>query len=203
MEYVKKILSGLYHGTIAWFRRKGPNLSILWEACVETTYTIVAATLPIWFIPIISIFIFNTEVGPLEHIFLYVSSGELFLYSAALIGPMLYMITANYGSLEKNSDLPLIRKWVVEFPKGKTLIGVISLTILVCGFAFPLLKLSDIGIIEANLNMSGIMNASIFVFLFTIFCFVVVAYYRISLMNPVEINRSQEDAFALEWRDVR
>src|SRR5262249_210121 len=65
------------------------------EASKEVAITVGTATLPIWFFPLMGLFLFNPSISLhlLEH---SVSNGELFLFATSLVGPLIYILFRVY-----------------------------------------------------------------------------------------------------------
>ena len=65
------------------------------DASTEVAVTVVTATLPIWFFPLIAFFLIGASYSAtlLDH---SISEGELFLFCTSLVGPLLYVLFRIY-----------------------------------------------------------------------------------------------------------
>ncbi|MBN8244777.1 hypothetical protein JF546_17320 [Nitratireductor aquimarinus] len=185
---------------IRWLLTKvpiyGQLLNSSWTSVKASLHDLLITTLfsllPLWFYPTIVKFGFGTPFWATVKSF--VNGGELFIYSAALVGPLIYAITKKYGE-ERNQEgdepdgvFPKIPS--IQFPYG---VWFVLISILVCCFAaifFGIMRANT----EANLPVQpdedSLFIASGFLYLFTLSCFFCVSVYRLNLENtPREFGR--------------
>ena len=181
---------------------KGALVAALKEVLLATIFSL----FPIWFYPV-----FLSIGGGLpfwETLTSFVNRGELYLYSAALLGPVVYALTKTYGgsdgdhgSGDSNSErrgFPIV--WSIRFPDG-VWFSVIS--ILVCcsaAFLFGLLRTSTPSFLAVGLDEESTLRFSIFLYGFTLSCMFCVSVYRLNLEDVSE--RFGEDTRELfdQWR---
>ena len=147
--------------------------------------TTLFSLLPLWFYPIIARLGFGTPFWSTVKSF--VNGGELFIYSAALVGPLIYSITKKYGdNAEDNAEtgvgvFPKI--WSIQFPYG-TLFVLIS--ILVCCFAaifFGIMRVNSSANLPIQPDEDMLFVVSGVFYIFTLSCFFCVSVYRLNLEN--------------------
>ena len=159
---------------------------------------------PIWFFPamlkIVGLPFWETLIS-------LIVRGELYLYSAALLGPVVYALNKTYGGGgdENSSDGPesarrFPRAWSIRFPYGNSF-SVIS--ILVCAsaaFLFGMLRTSTYGFLVLELDERTTLVASTVLYAFTLSCMFCVLVYRLNLENVS--GRFGEDTRELfeQWR---
>ena len=167
------------------------------SALQEVVLTILFATIPVWFIPMISWFIFTDP----PNYFSFIKTGELFIYSAAFAGPLVYIISKRYGkfSLDKSRThrFPL----TISFPYGGLFIFFATGICLICGFSFALLKTTKIESTfnSIGLNEHGIVYFSTLCFGLTVMVLYCVTAYRNMLEDVGRTIPDQEGAFVAEW----
>src|SRR5687768_7451751 len=69
------------------------------QAWVELCITTFFSTMPLWIMPVLGPIIFQTDISFVEHLLSTIRGGELFVYCAALLGPLIYIITRRYGEV--------------------------------------------------------------------------------------------------------
>lgn len=67
------------------------------EAWIELLVMTFFSTMPLWIMAILGPVIFQTDISFTDQLLSTISGGELFVYCAALIGPLIYIITRRYG----------------------------------------------------------------------------------------------------------
>jgi hypothetical protein len=60
--------------------------------------------MPLWIMPLLGPILFQTDLSFFGHVEKSIDEGELFIYSAALLGPLIFIITRRYGELSKSTD---------------------------------------------------------------------------------------------------
>ncbi|WP_152612031.1 hypothetical protein [Ruegeria sp. ANG-S4] len=173
----------------------------------EATTDLITATLfsllPLWFYPIISKFAYGTDFWATVKSF--IGGGELFLYSAALVGPLIFSITRKYGEMSpvpsdgdtEHSTFP--RMYTIQFPYG---IWFVLVSALVLGFAayfFGILREAGLENSARTPNAENLLFVSGIMYCFTLSCFFCVSVYRLQLdSTPQEFGADTRDLMD-EW----
>ena len=105
-------------------------------AFYEVFATILFATTPIWLLPTVTPLFLNVPLSLQQTI----STGELFIYSAALAGPLAYIITKRYGSLEFPTEGRSI-SLTISFPYGGAFVIFCIVMCMISCVAFTVLRL--------------------------------------------------------------
>lgn len=163
---------------------KGSLTAALNDLFITTLFSL----LPLWFYPIIAKFGFGTPFWSTVKSF--VNGGELFIYSAALVGPLIYAITKKYSEdMEEDEQdstsavgvFPKIRS--IQFPYG---VWFVLISILVCCFAaifFGIMRANSSASLPVQPDEDALFVVSGFLYLFTLSCFFCVSVYRLNLEN--------------------
>ncbi len=160
----------------------------LTAALNDLLITTLFSLLPLWFYPIIAKIGFGNPFWSTVKSF--VNGGELFIYSAALVGPLIYAITKKYsedsdedesGSTGVVGVFPKIRS--IQFPYG---VWFVLISILVCCFAaifFGIMRANSSTNLPVQPDEEALFVVSGFLYLFTLSCFFCVSVYRLNLEN--------------------
>ena len=156
----------------------------LWLAFQEVFINFTFSTVPIW---IIAIFVSVTsDLGFLQAVEKNVSNGELFLYTAAIIGPIFYM--ALY-------DPPGAKK----FPNKLSHIFCIAIVILITAFFF--------GVQRSDQSLKGldIYHISVFLFIFSWSLQYLATAYKNQRLPKIssELFKRQEKGFGEGYKGHR
>jgi hypothetical protein len=167
------------------------------DAATELFVTTFFTTMPLWIMPLLGPVIFKTEASFTDQLLSTIKGGELFVYCAALVGPLIYIIAKRYGEI-KNEDKFSV---VIAFPHGLLFVLFSALLCVIAGFAFSLMKNP---VLESHqdviqLNFSGIFWASVCAYVFSLYCFFCASVYRNAMADFVAGIREEEDSFAIEW----
>lgn len=194
-----------------WLRAKGRLIPLLGslpdcsrenlrDAFYEVSAATIFATMPLWFLPIIGKYLFTNPISIDEGI----KTGELFIYSAALSGPLVYVIMKRYGDFTTD-----INKWsrknlplTIQFPYGGWFVGISLIMCILSGFAFSFLKNPIFTRPEdiTRINFAGIIELSwISFFVSTLVLFCVTAYKNMLENIARESQPRQEDEFYNRW----
>lgn len=180
------------------------NWSSIKSAMVETALSTVFSTVPIWFFPLISALFLSTKVTFGESVYATVSQGDLYIYAASLVGPLIFAITANYASWNDDNASPgtsRLGRLTFAFPYG-TWFFVIS--IIVCAMAaicFGIARFSTTGVIAAELNVDNLFKFSVAIYAFSIFCLFCVTVYRNELASGRFNDADSTREFLDEWNN--
>ncbi|WP_316159085.1 MULTISPECIES: hypothetical protein [unclassified Bradyrhizobium] len=182
------------------FSRDFPKCSRgdLREAWAELCITTIFTTMPLWIMPLLGPIIFQTDVSFFGHVEKTIDEGELFIYSAALLGPLIFIITRKYGEIGSG---PNKFSLVIAFPHGLAFVLFSAVICVFAGFAFSLMKNPVLSSHESGIkfNLSGVFWASVFTYLFSLYCFFAASAYRNAMTDFVKSARLDEDTFATEW----
>lgn len=175
------------------------SLEDLKEALVEVIVATIFSTMPLWFLPVLSGVFFRQPITGAEA----VRTGELFLFSTALVGPLGYIISKNYGEKEPNGSPShgLIR-YSIKFPYGAGFIFACVAICLVSSFAFlvlrnPFFQSSEI---SKLINYDGVIGLSWFTFISATLIFFCACAYRNGFDSIARAMTEQERTFADEWK---
>jgi hypothetical protein len=172
----------------------------LGEAFVEMLIMTFFSTMPLWIMPLVGPIIFRTQVSFVENVLSTIKGGELFVYCAALVGPLIYIITRRYGEVEnKNGRFSL----AIAFPHGVAFVLFSALICVFAGFAFSLMRNPIFAANDAavQLNVTGIFWASIAIYIFSLYCFFSASAYRNAMTGFVQNTHVEEDRFAIAWEN--
>lgn len=176
--------------------------SDLRQAGAELFVVTVFATLPLWLFPVLGPIIFLTEISFLGQLGNTVQSGELFLYCAALMGPLFYIIMKRYGEFSRDEGRYRV---TISFPQGLFFVVFAALVCIIAAVSFSLMRNPVFNAIDAKigLNRSGIFWFSIILYaacLYSVFC---AACYRNAMESFVDDHGDRERAFAQQLRERR
>lgn len=189
---------------MGWFRLvpfigRLPECSVddLKEATTEVLVATIFSTMPLWLLPMLSAVFFKEPVTGYEAI----RTGELFLFAAALVGPLVYIISKNYGERTHGEDARGFLNYSIKFPYGQGFIYFCVAICLVSSFAFivlrnPLFKESELA---KMINYAGVIGLSWVCFVLATIIFFCATAYRNSLDNIPRVMPKQERDFIREW----
>jgi hypothetical protein len=171
------------------------------EATIELAVTTVFSTMPLWVMPLVGPLFFRSHHNFFDHMLSTVRGGELFVYCAALVGPLIYIITRRYGELRDSGKFSL----TIAFPHGMMFVLISSAICIFAGFAFGLMKNPIFEGKESGVefNLSGIFWVSIIVYLISLYCVFSASAYRNALTDFVKDNPSDEDELSQALKDRR
>ena len=166
------------------------------EAVKEVFATVVLAVLPVWLGAVVLMLIPNASVA--HYVGEFLSSGEALLISAALVGPIVYIITKKYGELPKSLT--------IHFPQGWLLV---LLWLVICMIVTAIFGAQRIyaqfapGGTNAALFDKGSMQGFSGIILFlAIACLYIVTVFRNFVEDGASVEMHSETAdFLKEWRE--
>lgn len=132
-----------------------------------------------------------------------VKTGELFIYSAALAGPLVYIITKKYGSFSTDfgrSGGPVL-PITISFPYGGLFVGISVFMCIISGFTFTILKNPAFSTPDdlARINFDGIITLSWILFILSSIILYCVTAYKNMLENVSRSQPAQEREFLADW----
>lgn len=173
------------------------------EALTDLVTATLFSLLPLWFYPIISKIAYNTAFW--QTVKSFVGGGEFFLYSAALVGPLIFSITRKYGEWQTGDDVdvaggnPFPRRYTIQFPYG---IWFVLISVMVLGFAayfFGILREASHAPSNRQPDSEALLLVSCIMYLFTLSCFYCVSVYRLELDDtPQQFGEDTRDLMD-EW----
>ncbi|WP_426185916.1 hypothetical protein [Rhizorhabdus sp. FW153] len=168
------------------------------EAFVEVLLATLFSTMPLWFLPLLSGVFFLKPVTGYDAI----RTGELFLFSTALVGPLGYIISKNYGEKSPvgGAGNRLLR-YSIKFPYGAGFIFACVAICLVSSFAFlvlrnPFFQSSEI---SKLINYDGVISLSWFTFCLSTLILFCAMSYRNGFDSIARTMSEQERSFAADW----
>ncbi|MGY4168351.1 hypothetical protein [Bradyrhizobium sp. USDA 4529] len=170
------------------------------EAFQELAITTFFSTMPLWIMPLLGPIIFRTDVSFSHELVGTVTGGELFVYCAALVGPLIYIITRRYGELSEDKDR---FGFTIAFPHGVSFVLVSAMICLFAGFAFSLMK-NPIFLPKdspVHFNANGIFWTSIVVYVFSLYCIFSASAYRNAMAEFVRDTPREEDTFSAQFEN--
>lgn len=169
------------------------------EAWIELLVMTFFSTMPLWIMAIIGPIIFTTTISFSDQLLSTINGGELFVYCAALIGPLIYIITRRYGETAHDEERFSV---VIAFPHGLTFVLFSALICVLAGIIFSLMKNPILASQEEAIkfNQSGIFWSSIAVYIFSLYCFFCASAYRNAMSGFMDAASTDEDKFADAWK---
>ena len=195
------MIKEVFNRTVARFGRLKRRLGsrAFRDALTETLVTLVTATLPIWFFPLIALFIISTSFSLhlLDH---SLSNGELFLFCTSLVGPLLYALFKIY-EVDDNEPRKLKYKITWVFPHGLKFAALIFFICIVSAAIFGLQKINP-QFSGAEISKGGYITLSVVLFVVSVVAFVIAIMLRNEMesYSPSQVMRDDEDTFAEIYR---
>jgi hypothetical protein len=175
---------------IAWAEKS--CRAAFWEWLV----TLTMASLPVWFIPLATLFIAGWTHGTdlFQH---SIAEGEPLLISTALLGPMTYAIFKDYPA--DSDDGVTVYKKKFAFPGGGFYLAASGLIAIFSAFVFGALKGPTWPPVE--INSLGYFTLSLILFIASNICFILVMWNRnkLDLFSYAKAFRQEEQAFAEQY----
>jgi hypothetical protein len=156
--------------------------------------------MPLWVLPLFSYWIFATNKPIIAQTIALASEGELFVYSAASLGPLVYMTVRRYGEWNANDRFPL----TISFPSGNSFLVFSLLVCIVSGLAFGVVRIPELRSSDLPLNQSGTITLGIAMFVSSLICLFCASSYRNSIDDFVRSTTVNDDEeFSSKWRVAR
>lgn len=168
------------------------------EAATEVIVATAFSTMPLWLLPVLSTPFFRSPVTGYEPI----KTGELFLFSAALVGPLIYIITKNYAERTGRTERGFL-DFSIRFPHGASFIYACIAICLLSSFAFYVLRnplLQDTKFLGL-INYDGVVTASWITFAFATGVYFCATAFRNSLEDIGGRLKSDEIDFLRKWEE--
>lgn len=170
----------------------------------ETIITVLFSTTPIWLFPII--FGAFTKATITDLVSNVLSKGELYLFSAALVGPIIYWILGDnlHLSMSDNSDpktSQIIGDLRRKFPDAVSLIFCLFCIAVICSFVILLLHTEDIQPWAFDLDDKTIHLVGIAIFLLSNFLLFAALATKYDMSDPGNSMREKTHNFAEDFRE--
>lgn len=167
------------------------------HAAIEVFVATAFSTMPVWFLPLLSPVFFNNPITSSQAI----RSGELFLFSAGLVGPLMYIITKQYGESKSANSKSSFLNYVIYFPYGQWFVFISLAICFISSIAFfvlrnPLFNETQLSLL---INYDGVIKFSWFTFIISTIVFFCATAYRNSIENVNRIAPNQEREFSRDW----
>lgn len=175
----------------------------MFHALKDMIISLLFSLLPIWFFPLILTF-FSNSPSYMENIITSIGQGDLFIYSSALIGPLIYSITKQYGEKEENDDGRKSRfpiTLTIKFPYGTTFFIISILVCMIAAICFGLLRFQSLQIISATLQGEAFLYTSIVIYVFTLSCMYCVSVYRLELESAPKHFGGDTEELMEAWKN--
>ncbi|MER8829657.1 hypothetical protein NKH73_22795 [Mesorhizobium sp. M0938] len=195
---------------VLWVLRRVPLFGQVFEAkpssivssFYETLVGTIFSTLPIWFFPI---FFSNSISGGPGTFELFVNSirrGDLFIYSAALVGPLIYTITKNYAEVSGDEEKKVpFRTLTFEFPYGPSFVIIAVFICMMAAICYGISNLASFPGAKIILMESFLIKASVLVYIFSLLCLFAVSAYR-NEFSTLNRNLSEDErTFFKDWKN--
>ena len=192
------------YGELASARREN-----LIAALAELSATVLFSTLPIWLFPaIFSLFI--TDAPTFGDLLSYaVMQGDFYLYAAACVGPLIYIIFKKYAEIrpidapdERASDYTFgtrIGRLTFEFPYGVIFVTISVLLCTISALLYTFITMSKFPQSPFATNASALMVAAIVLYIFSLSCLYAASVYRLELESVGKKLPDQEREFLEKW----
>lgn len=182
------------------FRLKRLKSKAFKDAFTEIAVTVATATLPIWFFPLIALFLVghSRSVVLLDH---SISEGELFLFCTSLVGPLLYILFRIYEVPDSDRSNRFKYKISLVFPHALKFAAIIFVICVTSAVIFGLQKINP-KFTGDDINRSGYVALSIGLFIISLVSMLIATMLRNEMdsYSPSRIMRREEDDFAAKYK---
>ncbi|MBB3706156.1 hypothetical protein [Aminobacter aminovorans] len=200
---IKSAMAGLFKATPLVGRLSESKRSSVLSASKELVLSTLFSTIPIWFFPIIYTYFFSNTPPLLTNMKAYVDQGDLYIYSSAMIGPLIFAITSNYAEWGAKNDSPSVSRLgrlSFVFPYGVWFLSIAVLISMVAVICFGLMRFESSGFIDAKLNKDSLLTFSIFMYAVSLVCLFLVSVYRNDLSDTSASDaRASTADFLKDW----
>jgi hypothetical protein len=171
-------------------------------AFTELAFGTIFSTLPIWFFPILASSFINNSPAFSDNVYSSINQGDLYLYSSALVGPLIFAITKNYASWDGDNgsqNASRFGKLTFEFPSGMWFflisIGICTLA----AICFGILRFSNMGLLSAQIKGDNMLTVSIVLYIVSLVCLYAVSVYKNELENFSAQSDPDTTDFVAKW----
>jgi hypothetical protein len=170
------------------------------DAFAEVAATVVTATLPIWFFPLVSLFLvgLSYSLTLLDH---SISEGELFLFCTSLVGPLLYILFRIYEVPETDRHRHIKYRISLVFPHGLKFAAIVFFVCIIAAAIFGLQKINP-KFSGGDISKGGYITLSVILFVISILSLLAASTLRNEMdsYSPSKLMRKQEDDFATRYQ---
>jgi len=169
------------------------------DALAEVAVTVVTATLPIWFFPLIGLILVSAAFAS-SLLNSSVSNGEFFLFCTSIVGPLLYTLFRIY-EVPHSERLRFKYRISLVFPHGLKFAILVFFICIISAIIFGLQKINP-NFSGAEISKSGYVYLSVALFAVSVAGFFIALVFRNQMDNysPAERMRRDEDEFARQFR---
>lgn len=174
---------------------------------IELFVSTLFSTLPIWFFPLILSLAISGSPTFSTLLLNSIARGDLFIYSTAIAGPLIYVITKRYGERVEPADPDSVkpnhfRQWTIAFPSGASFIWASAGILLIASLLFSFYILPTFAEVKLKLNEGFLFYMSIVVYVFSLSCFYAVTVYKCEMGIDISKEmRDDEKGFLKEYFD--
>lgn len=206
MGYVFSFIFALGRGTPLFGQLGKVSKAQLLQAFYETSVTAILSSLPIWLMPLLSNF--GGRASTLDESIL---KGEIFIYSAALVAPLIYVITKKYGEFEgKGENSNFSFRLSMIFPYGMGFVLIAFLMCAISTYSITQLRSLDINLLTSE-NKVSITWWSYVTLAITYILFFLICAYRNMLDDILRTagklisneQRQEENDFSADWQRAK
>ena len=175
---------------------KANLLDAFWETASFSFF----ATMPLWVLPLFSYWLFTSNKSIIDHTVNLASDGELFIYSAASLGPLFYIVMKTHGEWKSGTLHPL----TIQFPAGASFLLFSLIVCIASGFFFGVVRIPELKSDSLPLDHAGTIRLSLIMFICALICLFCSSAYRNSIdefMHTAKMNNDEE--FSESWEAAR
>lgn len=173
------------------------------QALYETLTTTLFATMPFWVLPVLGYFMYKPKPAFDEAL----QRGEGLIYAAALLGPLVYVLTRRYGKFNLvSSERKIASPLTMSFPYGGLFVTITALSCAVAGFVFASMQRSGSGIDQDGVRILSwvmIIGATVIFFLVTAYSNMLDGLEKEKGEMLVEEQPKQENQFLNAWMEAK
>lgn len=175
-------------------------------AAKELFIATIFSLFPIWFYPLILRVASDRPFW--ETLKSFAAGGELYLYSAALLGPWLYAVHKTYGgsaseensneSTSKTHSFPKI--WSIQFPYGTSFAVTAALIACTTAFLFGMLRTSVPPALAFEPDDGATLWVSSTIYVISLSCMFCILVYRLNLESVAERFGEDTEELLKQWQ---
>jgi len=156
--------------------------------------------MPLWVIPLLSYSIFATNKPIITQAITLTGDGESFVYSAASLGPLFYIIVKKYGQWNSGESFPL----VISFPSGPSFLLFSLFVCISSGFFFGVIRIPELQSSSLPIDHLSAIRIGAVMFIAALICLFCASAYRNAIEEFVRnINLNEDDVFSVKWKAAR
>jgi len=179
------------------------NHRAYFDAAREVGLSVLLSTLPLWFAPILAVMLTDTRVPYTTQLYHSVRSGELFLYSAATLGPIAYVLFSKFDETPFGNSADGRRTTTIP---AASIFGIMAIVVaLFSGGGYGLLRLKDLDIISFSVNEPNILLGSGIIYIISVLSLytILILRNRITSSSASTLMLSKTEEFEAAWEEAR